>query len=359
MKWLMILIMGVFIMGLASAENFGYTIYDAPTVATNYSTVNVNNSDTTDTWITTEGTLDDVSDISHSWLSDLLWSVAGHIIDTDFLPDSSLAYDLGSGALRWDWLYVRNISAESIDTFNLDADTVNVAGNITAKSGTFTGQAGYDEKLGYANARIGGDPWYLSGRLILEYFQPGLNTIWQIDNGGNGIRFFDDSDVYASINESGIDTDFNLDVAGNWTGNSYYAEGWYHNHTATALSFASASTFYNLTIDNFKLNGFTGDSTNHLLTPLVAGLYKATFSAGGSGENNHEYVTTILIKGVTQENCEVHKKMSAGGDITTMNGDCFIDLGVGDYVQVGTQDYGDTSSGNFYSSNLNLVRIGD
>ncbi|MBU0909005.1 MAG: hypothetical protein KJ717_05505, partial [Proteobacteria bacterium] len=63
----------------------------------------------------------------------------------------------------------------------------------------------------------------------------------------SGIRFFDDSDVYASINESGIDTDFNLDVAGNWTGNSYYAEGWYHNHTATPLSFAVQDTFYNLT----------------------------------------------------------------------------------------------------------------
>jgi len=97
MRWLLLILMGVFMMGLVSAENFGYTIYDAPTFSN--TTGSVNHSASADTWITTEGTLDDVSDISHSWLSDLAWSVAGHIIDTDFLPDASLAYDLGSGTL--------------------------------------------------------------------------------------------------------------------------------------------------------------------------------------------------------------------------------------------------------------------
>jgi len=35
--------------------------------------------------------------------------------------------NLGSGAKRWDWLYVRNISSENIDTYNVDA-----LNNITA-----------------------------------------------------------------------------------------------------------------------------------------------------------------------------------------------------------------------------------
>jgi len=349
-------------MGLASAENFGYTIYDAPTVATNYSGVNVNNSDTTDTWITTEGTLDDVSDISHSWLSDLLWSVAGHIIDTDFLPDSSLAYDLGSGALRWDWLYVRNISAESIDTFNLDADTVNVAGNITAKSGTFTGQAGYDEKLGYANARIGGDPWYLSGRLILEYFQPGLNTIWQIDNGGNGIRFFDDSDVYASINESGIDTDFNLDVAGNWTGNSYYGEMYNKQYGGFEVLDLITTEVYvpiiNATCGN--LNGFSCVNGIANLTAQVDGRYSVSVTLSAeANEVGGEYGTKLFINNVGQDNCYSFKDLRIGAS-SSAGFSCIISVNAGDDIYVAMDDHANPVKDlTINNINVNLVRIGD
>lgn len=51
----------------------------------NYSLIpTVNSSDYAHKWITSEGILDDVSDILHSWLSStsLLWSNAGHVMDT-------------------------------------------------------------------------------------------------------------------------------------------------------------------------------------------------------------------------------------------------------------------------------------
>jgi len=103
-------------------------VYTSPT---NYSSVNTNHSATSD-YATTSGSadlwdaLDTPADISHPLLANLLWSVAGHTIDTNFLPLLTLTYDIGSGALRWRKLWVQNISAENINTFTLD-----VRDNIT------------------------------------------------------------------------------------------------------------------------------------------------------------------------------------------------------------------------------------
>ena len=52
-----------------------------PEAPINYSLIPTVNA--TNWWITSEGNLNDVSDIQHNWLSNLAWSVAGHTIDTD------------------------------------------------------------------------------------------------------------------------------------------------------------------------------------------------------------------------------------------------------------------------------------
>jgi len=156
----------------------------------------------------------------------------------------------------------------------------------------------------------------------------------------------------------------NVDLGSyNITGNQIYGGVWYHNHTATNLNFAVDGTYYSLYFTNAThLNGFTftgGFMTDSYLTASVAGLYTTTYMAGGDGQNNHEYYTSIFINEVNQDNCEHHKKMSAGSDIVTHTGNCFIYLDVGDNVSLRTADVGDTGTGNYYSSNLNLVRIGD
>jgi len=46
----------------------------------------------------------------------------------DLLPRVTLTSDIGSGPLRWDWLYVRNISVENIDL----SETFNISGNVSA-----------------------------------------------------------------------------------------------------------------------------------------------------------------------------------------------------------------------------------
>jgi len=42
-----------------------------------------------------------------------------------------------------------------------------------------------------------------------------------------------------------------------------------------------------------------------------------------------------------------------------MSGNCLIDLVVGDRIKLGTADIGGTGTGNYYSANVNLIRIGD
>jgi len=50
------------------------------------------------------------------------------LLSANLSPATTLTYSLGSGANRWDWLYVRNISAENIDVLN----NLNFSGNVTA-----------------------------------------------------------------------------------------------------------------------------------------------------------------------------------------------------------------------------------
>ena len=144
----------------------------------------------------------------------------------------------------------------------------------------------------------------------------------------------------------------------NVTGNFYYGEMWYHNHTATELNFAVDGVFYNLTFANSDVNGFAFNNTADSLTTLIPGKYKVGYMASGDGQNNHIYFTTILVNGIDNDRCESHRKMTAGGDIVTMVGNCFVNLVVGDEIKLATADVGGTGTGNYYSANVNLVRIG-
>ena len=79
--------------------------------------------------------------------------------------------------------------------------------NLTAGYGLFIGEIGLDANpnglFGYPNTRVGTDG-HVSGRIGFEYELGGANSLWQIDNGGDHLRFFNDSHVFARINKSGI-----------------------------------------------------------------------------------------------------------------------------------------------------------
>lgn len=215
------------------------------------------------------------------------------------------------------------------------------------------------------------------------YFNIGANNKWQILSTGD---FWTDSEnllmdgdnlkiqlgetltdleLYSDGTNGVIDTTGdliignNLNVSGNFTGNQIYGEMWYHNHTATELDFAVDGAYYNLTFNNSLVNGFTFDDAGDYLESGYDGVYKASYMASGDGQNNHVYFTSVTVNAVVVDKCESHKKMSAGSDIVTMTGDCFIELTAGDKIRLATADVGATGTGNYYSASLNLVRIGD
>ena len=159
-----------------------------------------------------------------------------------------------------------------------------------------------------------------------------------------------------------VNTTKDLNVVGNFTGNQIIGGMWYHNHTATVFPFTSSDVYYTLFFTNAtNLNGFgtqgIGFGLDSNLTAQVGGLYQAGYTAIGSGQNNHIYRTSIFINDVNQELCETHHKMSAGNDVVTQSGNCFIRLAVGDKVSLRTSDEGGTGDGEYYGGNINLVRV--
>ena len=258
---------------------------------------------------------------------------------------------------------------------------VNITKNLTVQGfGGFFGSMNKTFLYGNANVIIGGffDSGGYWGTTCYETDLTGIggdNTKWCIDNGGNNLRFYDPttSDVSMRANSTGwqigdsshlkdLLVSRDVYIFGNMTTNQFYGEMWYHNHTGTTLSFAVASTWYPMFFTEAdNLNGFSyvgGFNSSSNLTTLVAGKYKASYRLSGLGQNNHIYMSTILINGIEQDRCGDHKKMAAGGDIVPIGSSCFIDLIVDDTIQVAVQDFGDTGNGDYYSGELNLVRIG-
>ena len=152
---------------------------------------------------------------------------------------------------------------------------------------------------------------------------------------------------------------------GNASYNSYYGEMYYHNQSGEELSFSVQNTFYPVWFDKYDfINGFSyagGYKESSNLTSEISGLYKVSYRLVGSGDNNHVYVTTVIVNGVDYNSgkCYDYKKLSAGGDQVPMGTSCFVRLDMGDTISVAVKDTTGTSTGDYYLGSINLVRIGD
>jgi len=183
------------------------------------------------------------------------------------------------------------------------------------------------------------------------------------DTGSVWIQRYLEVNNYSWFNDS-VSIAKNLNVTGNFTGNQIYGGAWYNNYTATIIDFASDGVYYPLFMTNAtNLNGFVTEGIGFglfsNLTAKVGGVYQINYMATGSGQNNHIYRTSIFVNNVNKPECEHTHKMTAGGDIITQTGICIISLSINDDVSVKIADIGGTGDGNYYSSNLNIVRIGN
>ena len=156
----------------------GVVVENPPNVA-NVSQYNVSSAEY---WRTDEGVLDNVADISHSWLDDLAWSVAGHIIDTDVDMD-------GNSLLDIDKTYFSGtdfISSDDNGHLDFHAEVIDFHGNMSSiwniilnadLTGTYGGLyfgAQRDVVIGYNDTALnitGGDV-YFSGNI----YSPNLPT---------------------------------------------------------------------------------------------------------------------------------------------------------------------------------------
>ena len=135
---------------------------------------------------------------------------------------------------------------------------------------------------------------------------------------------------------------------------------YYYNFSGISMSFATQYQNYTLPINYAdELNGFihthSGMSSN--LTAQVDGLYDIYWRAVGSGENNAIYVGSVFVNNVGQEKCKDEKKMTAGGDITSLSNSCFIRLSAGGNINIKVADYSGTGTGVYYDGKLKMVRV--
>lgn len=150
--------------------------------------------------------------------------------------------------------------------------------NLTAKTGIFIGDVDEESLFGYPNARIGTDG-HITGRILLEYELAGTNSLWQIDNGGDHLRFLNDSHVFVRINKSGIAIPSSHDVCieagvclndtANWNYNQSAVADitkWLYNQSdgAGGVWSTNETALWNSTTRNVGIGTATPESKLHL-----------------------------------------------------------------------------------------------
>jgi len=176
------------------------------------------------------------------------------------------------------------------------------------------------------------------------------------------------------IGSSFLSVDSDLEVIGdvNYTGNItggnfYYGEMWVHNDTNfKPLEIITQGVWTNVSFNitdassGQTLNGFTFTDESNALTSLVAGKFKVSYSISvGNDGNNEEYEFAVAINDVLQNNTDSHRKIGAAGDVGNAGGTGFIDIVIGDMINLQTVNVDNSDDLEVHAANLNLVWIGN
>jgi len=180
-------------------------------------------------------------------------------------------------------------------------------------------------------------------------------------NGAGGVSeglVFDRDSGEIELNGT-VTMNYDLDVAGNITGNQIYGEMWNKDDNSFETIDLVTSNVYvratNLTAGS--LNGFSYANGN--LTAQVKGTYSVNAKIGAiAAAIAGEYGMKVYINDVGQNNCYDHEEPSISpiGFIIT----CLIPLNVGDRVNIRFDDHSNPVRDlNLLNANINLVRVGD
>ena len=162
--------------------------------------------------------------------------------------------------------------------------------------------------------------------------------------------------AYLDYNNTG-----DLNISGNATINLIYGSVWFHNDTGVSIGTLN-NTYQTLEVFDigeygYHLNGFTRNS--HGIT-LVSdpGYYMVTWSATGSGTNNHIYHGGIFNNEVQDYGCNDHVYGLAQDEVI-LGKSCIINIDVGEELTIKVRDTNSTSSGKAYLASIAAFRLGD
>ena len=241
-----------------------------PEPAVNYSLIPTVNA--TEWWITTEGDLNDVSDILHSDLSNLLWSVAGHTIDTDV--------DFFGNNLFNVW----NIQGDGTGSyFN---QSLLITGDSPVNDDSDAGlwiraEVNYDACINLTESDIEGIKicYDGSGSGIFELRDYSDGTLYMsIDNRDSGnITFYNDTNFY-TVN---IET---LNITGDLNGsNLYLLENITLGGFINGVNISNLSNQFTYYSDEDWINKLNGNNFTFNETKLSTTYYNATQSVAIAG----------------------------------------------------------------------------
>jgi hypothetical protein len=173
---------------IITANPYSFNLYDDKTISgngttnitNNYYSINQTNNITTIYNITNDiiTIYNITNNISNNIYlmnySNIFLTNQSNYVNGSIYPLETLMYDLGSGAYRWNWLYVRNISVEDINAYNLYASQSTKHRGDWVDIGSQAGQYRFDQmgqdRSGFSSygkyggyMQDGGEQAYLSG----------------------------------------------------------------------------------------------------------------------------------------------------------------------------------------------------
>lgn len=168
----------------------------------------------------------------------------------------------------------------------------------------------------------------------------------------------------------GVDVEMRGDLnqtGGNATINMVYGEMWFHNDTNfRTIVISTQNVAVNISFNSSDsegaqvLNGFGYTEACNCLIAQVSGKYKVDYSiSAGNDGNNEEYEFFITINDTVQSNTDAHRKIGSSGDVGNAGGSGFIDLQVGDRINLQVVDRDNTDDLEVHAANVNILRIGD